>query len=150
MLGCLMLWNPGWFFWAWFCFDWEYIYIYICLWNPKMRSSGKQLERVHRIFIWVVVFAAEVLCLIHLVWYVIGFESLSFLIDRVVEEIGLKAIEHSPVLIPVLLTFLKDSDSIVARQSIVVGTHLFCSVLEEMALQVSISLSFTDLYTYAL
>ncbi|BBG95932.1 hypothetical protein Prudu_004596, partial [Prunus dulcis] len=37
---------------------------------------------------------------------------------RVVEEIGLKAMEESSVLMSVLLEFLKDSDSIVARQSI--------------------------------
>ncbi|KAF3447440.1 hypothetical protein FNV43_RR12626 [Rhamnella rubrinervis] len=54
---------------------------------------------------------------------------------EVVEEIGLKTIEHSTVLLPLLLTFLKDDDSTVARQSIVSGTNIFCSVLEEMALQ---------------
>lgn len=56
---------------------------------------------------------------------------------RVVEEIGLKAMEESSVLMSVLLEFLKDSDSIVARQSIVSGTNFFVSVLEEMTLQVS-------------
>ncbi|XP_024930588.3 uncharacterized protein LOC107421396 isoform X3 [Ziziphus jujuba] len=54
---------------------------------------------------------------------------------EVVEEIGLKAREHSSVLMPLLLTFLKDGDSIVAKQAIVCGTNFFCSVLEEMALQ---------------
>ncbi|KAL6297217.1 hypothetical protein ACE6H2_005359 [Prunus campanulata] len=54
---------------------------------------------------------------------------------EVVEEIGLKAMEESSVLMPVLLEFLKDSDSIVARQSIVSGTNFFVSVLEEMTLQ---------------
>ncbi|XP_057973385.1 uncharacterized protein LOC131161564 isoform X2 [Malania oleifera] len=51
------------------------------------------------------------------------------------EEIGTKAMEHCSILMPVLLAFLKDSDTIVARQSIVSGTNLFCLVLEEMALQ---------------
>ncbi|ONI35540.1 hypothetical protein PRUPE_1G541600 [Prunus persica] len=54
---------------------------------------------------------------------------------EVVEEIGLKAMEESSVLMSILLEFLKDSDSIVARQSIVSGTNLFVSVLEEMTLQ---------------
>ncbi|XP_021832136.1 uncharacterized protein LOC110772068 [Prunus avium] len=54
---------------------------------------------------------------------------------EVVEEIGLKAMEESSVLMSVLLEFLKDSDSIVARQSIVSGTNFFVSVLEEMTLQ---------------
>ncbi|XP_034199379.1 uncharacterized protein LOC117614614 isoform X5 [Prunus dulcis] len=70
---------------------------------------------------------------------------------EVVEEIGLKAMEESSVLMSVLLEFLKDSDSIVARQSIVSGTNLFVSVLEEMTLQVS-SLSlclFVHLRTHA-
>lgn len=55
---------------------------------------------------------------------------------RVVEDISLKTMEHSPVLMPVLLTLLNDDDSVVARHSIVAGTHIFCSVLEELALQV--------------
>ncbi|CAL2235874.1 unnamed protein product [Prunus armeniaca] len=54
---------------------------------------------------------------------------------EVVEEIGLKAMEESSVLMSVLLEFLKDNDSIVARQSIVSGTNFFVSVLEEMTLQ---------------
>lgn len=55
---------------------------------------------------------------------------------RIIEEIGLKEMEHCCVLLPVLLAFLKDTDPIISRQSIVSGTHLFCGVLEEMALQV--------------
>ncbi|PWA80799.1 hypothetical protein CTI12_AA192870 [Artemisia annua] len=54
---------------------------------------------------------------------------------EVVEDISLKTMEHSPVLMPVLLTLLNDDDSVVARHSIVAGTHIFCSVLEELALQ---------------
>ncbi|KAL6955318.1 hypothetical protein U1Q18_042871 [Sarracenia purpurea var. burkii] len=56
------------------------------------------------------------------------------LIEAVV-EIGLKAIEHSSILMPVLLALLRDSDSLVARQSIVSGTNIFCSILEELSLQ---------------
>ncbi|XP_058221985.1 uncharacterized protein LOC131331993 isoform X1 [Rhododendron vialii] len=52
-----------------------------------------------------------------------------------VEEIGLKAMEHSSVLMPVLLASLNDNDSIVAKQSIVSGTNIFCFVLEELSLQ---------------
>lgn len=59
---------------------------------------------------------------------------------RVIEEIGLKAMENCSILIPVLLGLLRDNDSVVARESIVSGTHLYCGVLEEMALQVSFCL----------
>ncbi|KAL6317735.1 hypothetical protein AAG906_030489 [Vitis piasezkii] len=52
-----------------------------------------------------------------------------------IEEIGLKAMEHSSILVSVLLVFLRDGDSIIAKQSIVSGTNFFCSVLEELALQ---------------
>ncbi|KVH98820.1 hypothetical protein Ccrd_022950, partial [Cynara cardunculus var. scolymus] len=52
-----------------------------------------------------------------------------------IEEISLKTMEYSPVLMQVLLTLLSDDDSVVARQSIVAGTHIFCKVLEELALQ---------------
>ncbi|XP_061966893.1 uncharacterized protein LOC133690663 isoform X2 [Populus nigra] len=54
---------------------------------------------------------------------------------EVIEEIGLKAMENCSILIPVLLGLLRDNDSVVARESIVSGTHLYCGVLEEMALQ---------------
>ncbi|XP_065881788.1 uncharacterized protein [Euphorbia lathyris] len=54
---------------------------------------------------------------------------------EMIEEIGLKAIENGSVLVPVLLAFLKDTDPVIARKAIVCGTHLFCGVLEEMALQ---------------
>lgn len=47
----------------------------------------------------------------------------------------MKAMEESSVLMSVLLAFLKDSDSIIARQSIVSGTNFFVTVLEEMTLQ---------------
>ncbi|CAN6678824.1 unnamed protein product [Malus baccata var. baccata] len=54
---------------------------------------------------------------------------------EVIEEVGMKAMEESSVLMSVLLAFLKDSDSIIARQSIVSGTNFFVTVLEEMTLQ---------------
>ncbi|XP_076894435.1 uncharacterized protein LOC143546715 isoform X1 [Bidens hawaiensis] len=52
-----------------------------------------------------------------------------------IEEISLKTMEYSPVLMPVLLTLLNDDDSVVARQTIVAGTHIFCKALDELALQ---------------
>lgn len=56
--------------------------------------------------------------------------------SRVIEEIGFKAVEHSSTLVSVLLTFLRDVDAMVIKQSIVSGTNIFCSVFEEMILQV--------------
>ncbi|KAG7942391.1 hypothetical protein I3843_16G099700 [Carya illinoinensis] len=57
------------------------------------------------------------------------------LLIEVIEEIGLKAMELSPVLMPVLLALLSDDESIVARQCIISGTNIFSRVLEELALQ---------------
>ncbi|XP_076926984.1 uncharacterized protein LOC143590366, partial [Bidens hawaiensis] len=54
---------------------------------------------------------------------------------EMIEEISLKTMEYSPVLMPVLLTLLNDDDSVVARQTIVVGAHIFCKALDELALQ---------------
>ncbi|KAL4558964.1 hypothetical protein LXL04_031090 [Taraxacum kok-saghyz] len=54
---------------------------------------------------------------------------------EVIEEISLKAMEYSQVLMPVLLTLLNDVDSVVTRQSIVAGTHIFCKVLDVLVLQ---------------
>ncbi|XP_020228361.1 uncharacterized protein LOC109809450 isoform X4 [Cajanus cajan] len=54
------------------------------------------------------------------------------LLIQIIEEIGFKAVEHSPTLISVILTFLQDSDVIVVKQSIVSGTNIFCSVFEEL------------------
>lgn len=56
------------------------------------------------------------------------------LID-VIQEVGLKALEHSRILMPVLLTLLKDENPLVAKQSIIAVTNFFCSTLEELALQ---------------
>ncbi|KAK3425687.1 hypothetical protein EUGRSUZ_F02175 [Eucalyptus grandis] len=55
-----------------------------------------------------------------------------------IEELGLKMLEHSCVLMPVLLAFLRDVDSMVAKQSIISGTKIFCRVLEEMTVQLNI------------
>ncbi|KAL8232656.1 hypothetical protein R6Q57_002434 [Mikania cordata] len=52
-----------------------------------------------------------------------------------IEEISLKTMEYSLVLMQVLLRLLSDDDSIVARQSIVASTHIFCRVLDELVLQ---------------
>ncbi|XWS14864.1 hypothetical protein CRYUN_Cryun35bG0045300 [Craigia yunnanensis] len=57
-----------------------------------------------------------------------------FLVE-IIEDIALKAMDHSSILVPVLVAFLRDDDSDVVRQSIVSGTNFFCSVLEEMAVQ---------------
>ncbi|XP_027353626.1 uncharacterized protein LOC113864276 isoform X2 [Abrus precatorius] len=57
------------------------------------------------------------------------------LLIQIIEEIGFRAVEHSPKLISVLLTFLRDSDVMVIKQSIVSGTNIFRSVLEEMIVQ---------------
>ncbi|KAK3021466.1 hypothetical protein RJ639_047638, partial [Escallonia herrerae] len=64
-----------------------------------------------------------------------GYYRLLHLNYRLIDEIGLQAMEHSVMLIPVLLSLLKDDDSVVARKSIISGTHMFCSVLEELTLQ---------------
>lgn len=56
--------------------------------------------------------------------------------SRVIEEIGFKAVEHSPSLMSVLLTLLRDGDVVVVKQSIVSGTNIFSSAFEEMILQV--------------
>ncbi|XP_022977156.1 uncharacterized protein LOC111477314 isoform X1 [Cucurbita maxima] len=57
------------------------------------------------------------------------------LLIEVIEDIGLRAMEHSPLLMSVLLASLKDEDSIVAGQSITSGQKLFCGALREMTLQ---------------
>ncbi|KAK8705554.1 hypothetical protein V6N13_049154 [Hibiscus sabdariffa] len=57
-----------------------------------------------------------------------------FLLE-IIGDIALKTIEHSAVLVPVLVAFLRDVDSDVVKQAIVTGTHFFCSVLDEMTLQ---------------
>jgi len=68
--------------------------------------------------------------------YIFIFNLIPSLHFRIIEEIGFKAVEHSPTLISVLLTFLRDSDITVVKQSIVSGTNIFGSVFEELILQV--------------
>ncbi|XP_057773188.1 uncharacterized protein LOC130992538 isoform X1 [Salvia miltiorrhiza] len=54
---------------------------------------------------------------------------------EVIDEVGAKTSTHLCILFPVLLTFLKDNNPVVAKQSIITGTKIFSSVLEELALQ---------------
>ncbi|XP_011074295.1 symplekin isoform X1 [Sesamum indicum] len=54
---------------------------------------------------------------------------------EVIDEIGARTREHLSILLPVLLTFLKDNNPVIAKQSIVTGTKFFCIVLEELAFQ---------------
>ncbi|XP_052731727.1 uncharacterized protein LOC108330478 isoform X2 [Vigna angularis] len=72
--------------------------------------------------------------------YLLGLQSspeslVRKLLIQIIEEIGFRAVEHSPTLISVLLTFLRDSDVIVVKQSIVSGTNIFGSVFEELIVQ---------------
>lgn len=57
-----------------------------------------------------------------------------FLLE-VIEEIGLRGLERSFVLVQALLALLKDEDHGVARQSIISGMKFFSVILEEMAWQ---------------
>ncbi|KAF9608576.1 hypothetical protein IFM89_010008 [Coptis chinensis] len=57
-----------------------------------------------------------------------------FLIE-LVEELSLKVMDQSPALMPILLSLLNDDASVVVRQSIVSSMRIYCSSLEEMALQ---------------
>ncbi|KAL5721520.1 hypothetical protein ACHQM5_005157 [Ranunculus cassubicifolius] len=54
---------------------------------------------------------------------------------ELVEELCLKAIHRSHVLIPILLALLKDNASVIVRQSIASCMHIFSRSLKEMALQ---------------
>ncbi|XXG49019.1 hypothetical protein AAC387_Pa02g3314 [Persea americana] len=54
---------------------------------------------------------------------------------ELMEELGLKLMDQSFILMPVLLALLKDEASMVVKQAIVSGTSFFCCVLEEMTLQ---------------
>ncbi|KAK6130549.1 hypothetical protein DH2020_035695 [Rehmannia glutinosa] len=47
-------------------------------------------------------------------------------IVRVIDEIGAKTREHLSILLPVLLTYLKDSNPVIAKQTIITGTKIFC------------------------
>lgn len=57
------------------------------------------------------------------------------LLIQIIEEIGFRAVEHSPTLISSLLTFLRDTDVTVVKQSIISGTNIFCACFEELILQ---------------
>jgi len=70
------------------------------------------------------------------IYIYISFNLIPSLYFRIIEEIGFKAAEQSPTLISVLLTFLRDNDEIVVKQSIVSGTNIFCSIFEELIVQV--------------
>ncbi|XP_022849590.1 uncharacterized protein LOC111371695 isoform X1 [Olea europaea var. sylvestris] len=54
---------------------------------------------------------------------------------EVIDEIGAKCMEHLSILLPILLKFLKDNNSMVAKQSIITGTKILCSMLEDLSLQ---------------
>lgn len=56
--------------------------------------------------------------------------------DRIIEEVGLRMLDHSYVLLTVLLVLAKDEDPVVAKNAISVGTAFYCTILEEMAMQV--------------
>ncbi|CAN1289763.1 SYMPK [Linum perenne] len=51
---------------------------------------------------------------------------------EIIEELGMKAIKHCHLVVPVLLVLLRDADPAIARESVASGIHLFCAVLEEM------------------
>ncbi|AAF24938.1 T22C5.2 [Arabidopsis thaliana] len=55
---------------------------------------------------------------------------------EIIEEVGLRMLDHSYVLVSVLLVLSRDEDPTVAKKSISVGTTFFCTILEEMAMQV--------------
>ncbi|KAL9269973.1 hypothetical protein AKJ16_DCAP26891 [Drosera capensis] len=57
------------------------------------------------------------------------------LLVEICEEIGLKLLDYSPVLMPVLLLLSKDDDPGVARQSILTSMKFFSTIVEEMAFQ---------------
>lgn len=57
-------------------------------------------------------------------------------IAEMIEEIGLKNLEHLSQMVPVLLAFLKDDTPAVIRQTITSGTNLFRNTLEHVALQI--------------
>ncbi|KZV46384.1 symplekin-like [Dorcoceras hygrometricum] len=54
---------------------------------------------------------------------------------EVIDEIGEKTMEHLSVFLPVLLTFLKDNNPKVSKQSIITGTKFFYRSMEELAFQ---------------
>ncbi|KAK1278574.1 hypothetical protein QJS04_geneDACA021132 [Acorus gramineus] len=57
------------------------------------------------------------------------------LVAEMIGDIGLKHMELLSEMVPILISFLKDEMPAVARQAISTGTHLFCKVLEKVAIQ---------------
>ncbi|XP_057858531.2 uncharacterized protein LOC131067516 isoform X2 [Cryptomeria japonica] len=54
---------------------------------------------------------------------------------EMIEEVGLKFLEHLRDIVPVLIAFLKDDTPAVARQAVTTGANLFRNTLEQVALQ---------------
>ncbi|CAH9121732.1 unnamed protein product [Cuscuta epithymum] len=54
---------------------------------------------------------------------------------QVIEDIATKPMEHTSILLPVLFASLRDSSSLVVKQTIISGTHIFCGLLEELSMQ---------------
>ncbi|XP_057851293.1 uncharacterized protein LOC131061569 [Cryptomeria japonica] len=67
------------------------------------------------------------------------FSSVRKYLAEMIQEIGLKNMEHLSAMLPVLLTLLKDDVPAVVRQSIASGTNLIRNALELVSLQVSYS-----------
>ncbi|XP_074263726.1 uncharacterized protein LOC141586415 [Silene latifolia] len=57
------------------------------------------------------------------------------LLIEVIEEMGLRVLEHSLLLLPVLLALSKDGDPDVSYQAIATGTKFFSALLEELTRQ---------------
>ncbi|XP_048606822.1 uncharacterized protein LOC106384532 isoform X5 [Brassica napus] len=55
---------------------------------------------------------------------------------EIIEEVGLRMLDHSYALVTVLLVLARDEDPIVAKKAVSVGTAFYRSILEEMALQI--------------
>ena len=56
-----------------------------------------------------------------------------------IEEIGLKHLEHLPTMVPVLLTLMGDDMPAIARRAISAGSNLFQNTFQQVALQVRIT-----------
>ncbi|CAH9076996.1 unnamed protein product [Cuscuta epithymum] len=54
---------------------------------------------------------------------------------QVIEDIATKPMEHTSILLPVLFASLRDSSSLIVKQTIISGTHIFCGLLEELSMQ---------------
>lgn len=67
------------------------------------------------------------------------FSSVRKFLAEMIQEIGLKNMEHLSEMLPVLFTLLKDDVPAVIRQSIASGTNLIRNALEVVSLQVSYS-----------